>query len=284
MFVPERPERLKMGVNLDFLLRICYHGFEVTTLNSNLPRAEEFLRIYRMVENTLDKRYGDGTGSGSVVYEYIRSNPDSEPIRQELNLCREIRNLLSHNSDAAGEPVVEPSEAILSSLNRILRHVSTPSLAKEYGTPHEQLLSAHANDRVIEIMRRMNARGFSHVPILDGKRLTGVFSVGSLFNYLEKNGFDNLDNDLRIRRLGSALNIEAHGTERYLFMPENTTIIEVRAAFEKRSAPNSRLSAVFITENGRLDEPLLSMLTPWDALKDAGRPANQEDQTCLNSN
>ena len=44
----------------------------------------------------------------------------------------------------------------------------------------------------------------------------------------------------------------------------------VRDAFERASERDSRLAAVFITENGKLDEPLMGMLTPWDVLGEKG--------------
>jgi hypothetical protein len=51
-------------------------------------------------------------------------------------------------------------------------------------------------------------------------------------------------------------------------LPKETTIVQVRAAFEAHHERNNRLSAVFITKDGNRFEPLLAMLTPWDVLKD----------------
>ena len=70
-----------------------------------------------------------------------------------------------------------------------------------------------------------------------------------------------------------ALDFDQHGAEKYLFMPQDATILQVRAAFEDRMERNSRLSVVFITPGGAKDEPLLAMLTPWDVLKN---PVNAE--------
>ena len=71
-------------------------------------RAEQFLKLYRKLEGLLEKRYsGKRTAGVSVVMEYLR-DADSAPCRAELDMCREIRNLLSHNAGNDGEPVVEP--------------------------------------------------------------------------------------------------------------------------------------------------------------------------------
>lgn len=234
----------------------------------SITRAEEFLKMYRILEGILEKRYSNSRHGSSVVMDYLR-DADSEPWRQELDLCREIRNLLTHNADGDGEPYVEPSQAVLDSMRNIIDYVSKPRYAIEFGTPRERILCAHSNDRAIDIMHRMTDKGYSHVPVLEKGRIIGVFSAASLFAYLERRSLDALESTATIGKLKDALDVMQHGAEKYLFMPENATIAQVRAIFEKRMERNSRTSAVFITKNGRQDEDLLAMLTPWDVLKDS---------------
>lgn len=231
-------------------------------------RAERFLKMYRVLEGVLEKRLAGSRQGSSVVMDYIR-DADSEPYRHELNVCREIRNLLTHNADEDGEPLVEPSEAVLISLQNILEHVSAPRYAVDYGTPREKILWAHPNDMVSDVMHRMSKQGFSHVPIMERGKICGVFSVGSLFLYLDRKGLDALSNRARIGQIDEAMNLDRHGSERYLFVPEDATIYQVRDAFEARSERNNRLSAVFVTRSGSKDEALIAMLTPWDVLKNS---------------
>ena len=231
--------------------------------------AEEFLRLYRQVEGLLERRYaGRKLSAGSVVMEYLR-DPDSLPVRADLDLCREIRNLLTHNVDADGEAVVTPSGAVLAALAAIVDHVQRPRLAVDYGTPGDRILFAHPNDSVLDLMRRMRRLGFSHVPVRDRNGLVGVFSAASLFAHLSRNGFDAADDGLRVGMLGSALDFGDERSEKYRFLPADTTLAVVRDAFEKREERNSRLAAVFITEDGDRRSRIIAMLTPWDVLRDA---------------
>lgn len=232
-------------------------------------RAERFLKLYRMLEGALERRMSGRRQGVSVVVDYLR-DADSAPVRHDLDVCREIRNLLSHNADDAGEPPVEPSESIVECLECILNHVSHPRYAVDCGTPQEKLLCAHPNDPVDEVMHRMDKMGYSHVPILEKERLIGVFSTGSLFAYLEQNGLASLDKGARLAQLRDVTGVDRRGAEHYCFMPQDATVLQARAAFDDRPRPNCRLSAVFITKTGDKDEPLLAMLTPWDVLKDSG--------------
>ena len=86
-----------------------------------------------------------------------------------------------------------------------------------------------------------------------------------VFTYVLKNG--GVGKETRVRDFGPLLEIRREGGgERYEILPASATYPDVRAAFERAGERDSRLAAVFITQNGRMDEPLLGMLTPWDVL------------------
>ena len=231
-------------------------------------RSEVFLKQYRVLEGLLEKRYtGKRMSSGSVVMEYLH-DPDSAPCRTELDLCREIRNLLSHNTDEAGEAVVEPSAAVLETLKAIVEYVQRPRLAKDYGTPGDRILFAHPNDEAMGVMRHMMRMGYSHVPVRDRTGLVGVFSAASLMRYVGEAGFERLHDSLRIGELKNALEFDDARSEKYEFFDRDTTLTTVREAFERRRERNSRLAVAFITEDGTQHSDVLAMLTSWDVLKD----------------
>lgn len=233
------------------------------------PRSEQFLKQYRALEGLLEKRYaGRRLTAGSVVMEYLH-DPDSLPCRADLDMCREIRNLLSHNVDEAGNAVVEPSETVVKLLDDIVEYVKSPRLALERGTPRDRIFFAHPNDLALDVMRRMLRMGYSHVPVRDRTGLVGVFSAGSVMHCAADRGFACLTNDLRIGELKSALDIADDRGERYLFMDRYATLPAVREAFEAVPRErNSRLAVVFITEDGTQNTDVLAMLTPWDVLRD----------------
>ena len=231
-------------------------------------RAELFLRKYRVLEGLLERRYeGRKLNSSSVVMEYMR-DADSERIRVDLDLLREIRNILSHNADSDGSPVVEPSQETIDRLERIIDHVKKPMLAVDFGTPANEILFANMNDRIYDVMRSMQKNGYSHVPIRDRDGLFGVFSVKSIFDFLSANGVESLDRDSRIADLGRRIRLDDPSSERYVFMPADSTLAAVRAAFERHAEKNRRLNIVFITRHGDPAEAILCMLSPWDVLSD----------------
>ena len=225
--------------------------------------SEIFLQKYRVLEGLLEKRYEGRKLSFSVVIEYIR-DIDSQPVRVDLDLLREIRNILSHNAGSGGEPVVEPSDEMLRRLDEIIAYVKRPHRAADFGTPAEKVYFAHPDDSVLQVMRGMNQNGYSHVPVQDQGAAAGVFNMHALFDFLAESGLDAANDGLRIRDLGEYIRFGS----RYAFVSGDTSIVEVRAMFQKYTERNQRLSAVFVTEHGDPGEKLIRMLTPWDVLSD----------------
>ena len=67
------------------------------------------------------------------VMEFMNS-PEGEAWREKMDLCREIRNLMSHTPDVAGEPVVTPAQGVVDALRDILNYVQKPPMAMDYAT------------------------------------------------------------------------------------------------------------------------------------------------------
>ena len=231
-------------------------------------RAARFLTLYRQLEGLLEKRYERrASGGGNVVMEYLK-DPDSEPMRAEIDLCRRIRNILSHNVEASGEPVVEPSQGAIERMEAIIEYVKHPVMAINYGTPSDKIMFAHPNDLVMNVMRHMVKNGYSHVPVSDQNRLVGVFSSGSLMLFAARKGLSQVRDELRIGEMKDAIGFGDKRSERFLFLPADATLNEVRQAFEKRPERNHRLAVVFLTEDGTWRTPVRALLTSWDVLRD----------------
>jgi len=229
-------------------------------------RSAQFTDRYRALETLLEKKYtGKSRKHTSAVMEYL-SDPESRPVRDDLEVAREVRNIIMHNADDEGLPVVEPSSATLAALERAIDYIREPPLALTFSTPSEQLLCAHMNDPVIPLMRAMLKRGFSHAPVVYGETLTGIFSVGTIFSYVAAQPGIAIDEGTRVSQFSELLPFDGHAPEQFRFMDEQATYADVKQAFEERLERNHRLAAVFITDTGEQDRPLLGMITPWDAL------------------
>ena len=212
-------------------------------------RSDEFIDLYKQLEDELEVKFSTAKQRrySSVVFEYI-NHYESAPVRETLNLCREIRNLMTHNANLGGEPIVEPSEPVVEALREALDYVCRPPLALDFATKGSSIRCARLSSRVLNLMESMDKSGFSHIPVIEKEKFL-------------------ITKETTLSQLGKMLAVEKH-VENYAFVDEKTTCIEARRMFEKIRGRNKRLSVIFITKTGSRDEPLLGMLTPWDVMQD----------------
>ena len=228
-------------------------------------RIDRFLDLYKQLEDELEDKYRNSRRHySSVVFEFIRDE-DSSPVRDKLEVCREIRNLLTHSANLGGEPIVEPSAPVVEAMEQVLEFVRRPPLAIDYATRWDQVMKAHLHQKVLRLMDVMDKNGYSHIPVLEGGEFCGVFSVGAVFQYVLRTGGKGLKQETTLADMGKHLQIDSH-MENYDFVPQNATYLSVRRKFEKVRGKNKRISVIFITENGKPGERMLGMLTPWDVL------------------
>lgn len=238
-------------------------------------RTQAFIQQYRMLEEMLEAKYSQSARHhSSVIMEYI-NDPESRPYRDQLNLCREIRNLIIHNADRYGQAAVEPSQGTLETLQAIVAYVEKPPLALSFATRPERILKAGMHSKVLQLMRKMQQNGFSHVPVIERQRLHGVFSTSTIFSYFLDNPEQRLDAETTVRTFRAYLAFERHCSEQFRFMDAGATYADVKLAFEQRKERNKRLAVIFITQTGSRDEELQGMITPWDVL---GRFVPGDDQ------
>ena len=224
--------------------------------------VEEFLDLYKRMEKDLRERYGD---DDSVVYRFENSQ-EAEEIREELKACREIRNLLQHNPKINGNYIVDPSDDIIDMLRSIIELVEHPPLAIDFGVGINQLYKTTMNGSLTRVITVMKERGFSQIPVMKGDCLIGVVSAYSVFEFCTELGAQIITEETRVSAMAPYLPIEKHKNEAYRFMPKSATFFDADEAFMKRDNKGHRLVALFITENGKPNEPLLSMLTPWSVV------------------
>ena len=229
-------------------------------------KADEFLDRYRALEEALVKKYDlDEKSYGSPVVKFI-SDRESEPYRDRLNVCREIRNLLSHHAEFGGERIVQPSDMLIKFLEKVTEYVLRPPLALECATLYADILKTTPSQKAQTVMKKMERQGFSHVPVIENGGCTGVFSVSTVFTYSLMHGMSVITDDMLISDFAEILPIEKHTTERFMFVDRNATIHDVLTEFDRRVQNRKRLAAVFITDNGSRGGRILGMLTAWDLI------------------
>lgn len=227
-----------------------------------MDNSEQFLNLYRDLEEALGVKYQMRTGA---VQHF--SAREGSRWSEELNLFREMRNLLSHHGKIDAQPPVQPTEPTIKILEEILEYVRHPPVALSIATRTDSLYCADGSEQVTDLLKVMEQRGFSHIPVVDNRRyLTGVFSVGSLFAF-SRNRPEVPAAGLRVQDMEEVLPLEKHVMEKFYFVNKDASCYELKKLFQKRDAGSRRVVAIFVTASGSEKSPLMGMITPWDVLR-----------------
>lgn len=229
-------------------------------------RVEEFLDLYKKLEQLLKLFYANDSGRYESVVARYENSRDCGSMKDELMAIREIRNLLQHNPKMKGNYIVTPSDDIMKALREVIRQVEHPKLAIDFSVKIGAIYKGKLGSPLMKVINVMKDKGFSHVPIIEQDKLYGVLSAYSVFEFITEQGMQILTEETKVKAMKPYLPLDKHKKEYYLFLPKKATFIEADQAFEKRDSKGRRLVAIFLTENGRADEPILAMLTPWSVV------------------
>lgn len=84
----------------------------------DIQLTEEFLDKYKQMEVLVRGEYN--LGNNDSVMNFLISNNEFKALENELDLCRDTRNLLSHNPKINGEYAVYPSEEMIKLLDKVI--------------------------------------------------------------------------------------------------------------------------------------------------------------------
>lgn len=228
-------------------------------------RSDEFLDLYRRMEELLNHRYeGKKMRYSSVVFQFM-NDPEGGQFKDTLNTCREMRNILTHRMDIKGEPPLEPSQGAVDMLKEIVAYLSAPPKIIDFATPGEKIFSAGLGDNARDTMKKMIKFGFSHIPVLEQGKFFGIFSVSTVFSKALYEPDEGIGYETTIGDFADYLPIESHVTETFVFVDREAGMWEVRSKLgETKPNQAKRLAAVFITDSGSPSGKLLGMVTSWD--------------------
>ncbi|NMA11581.1 MAG: CBS domain-containing protein [Chloroflexi bacterium] len=229
----------------------------------------EFLDLYNKLEQVLKGRgsyYNDRYESPVLRYQ---NSAEGKRYREEIETIRAVRNLLVHVPLMDGTNPVTPSPSLNAKLREIVNSVQNSKTAIDLSTWAEHLITATLDSNVYDVMRTMESKGFSHVPVMNHDRMMGVFSKGTFFTYTISKGFNSLSPDITLAAMRDLLPVRNHSSEYYEFAAEDTSKEEIVQRFDVSYKRNrSRLAAIFVTRDGNPNQELLGMITPWDVLGD----------------
>ncbi len=225
-------------------------------------RVDEFLEAYRRLE-AVAGRILPKDSKGGVISRLLRL-PKLAPYREELDCCREVRNLLTHEVRVGGSPSVVPGEGMVPFLEKIIDLLENPPRLRQRMTKREQLFTVGEDSPVMAVMEEMRRRDLSRVPLLKGGVVRGMFSLDTVFRAVLDGVV--IDGTTPMSALAAHLPLDACPITAYRFVPGEMTVEEAEGLYNSAYSRRSKIRALLVTATGSPNEPLEGIVTPYDLI------------------
>jgi len=214
----------------------------------------EFKELYIKLESWANAKYGkDGMRS-------IEDEHSDGKVRYDMKYFRNIRNVLTHNPNGCN-PLVELTDEFKLRFEGLCNRLMSSIM--QVAVPYANIYKREMSDRVMPTIVRMKEKAYSHVPIMNAKKLWGVFSETALFNIVGDGNIAMINEEARLFEIGKYVTGDING-EFYDFIGEDASIEDARMRFYEAVEKNRRLELLCITTNGNKSGDLVAIVTIWD--------------------
>lgn len=226
----------------------------------------EFLDNYRRLEAAAASFLRVDARSG-VIPRLIR-HPKMEPYRDELDCCREVRNLLTHEVKVGGAVPLIPGPGMNAFLRRVIEILENPPRVRDRMTPRERLYTVSPDFLLADALVEMEKRSLSRVPCLSGERVVGMLSVEAVFRvFLDR---VTVDDTTTIAAIMPYLALDVVPSVAYRFVSPELLLEEAESLFSGAYGRNCKIRALLVTDRAAPSAPLLGIVSPYDVL-DTGK-------------
>lgn len=227
-----------------------------------MEKSEIFLEKYKDLEAAITLAYGDKF-EGSAV-SWLERQKEFRDVSSGIKCCREVRNLLQHNVKMNGKSAVTPDSELISFVEKLTDRIQNPELCIKYAVPIRDVFYRRPTDNVYDTMRYMKKLGYTHVPVLSGGKVVGVFSEHTAFEFFLRNYEDNISKNTTFADISEFISLDRG--ERFVFCPTSSRLSRIIDIFEEGINSNRKVKMAFLTATGSRNEKLEAIISHWDII------------------
>lgn len=230
----------------------------------------EFLRKYNELDALIGEKFNREEDDSSIYFlinKYRKSRIEIERIySNKLDSVRRIRNLMVHESGII-DSLFDVSSDVLDFLDELISYLRNPVLAQDVMTPTKKLILGREDDLISVLIRKVIEEGISNIPIVDEKNVViGIFNSDVLLNLFVNNY--HINENSRIKDIKEFTSLESQLNLRFIFVTKEYEIDVLNDYFSmSKEIYKKRLPAIFVSENGKQNSPLIGVISPIDLIR-----------------
>ncbi len=230
-----------------------------------MSNADIFLDKYKQLEEVVRSTY-HLRDADSISY-YLSGQVKYQKFKDEIKYCQDVRNLLSHKKKLNNSFAVEPNQHMLHFIDALINKISNRSKCSDIQIKFKDVCWRTINDSVQKAMYVMRQNLYTHVPILNEQnKVIGVFDENSIFTYLADEEIVCVDSSLKFSDIEKYISLDNREMESFVFVKSDSYVEELEDEIQKAFNKGRRIGIAFVTANGKKDESLQGIITPWDII------------------
>ncbi len=225
---------------------------------------EEYIEEYKKLEEAVRRVHGL-KNNDSVVSVLKKRFPHDSSIIQS---CADLRNFYSHDGKMNNRFIADVSTDAVTYVRDLTVAVNNRQKCGERCIKFKDIFWKSLNDNVRDTMTIMQKKLYTHVPILDGRKVIGVFDENSLFSFLaaQEDGICIFDDKLSFADLKEHIKLDNREMEEFSFFPINKFTDEAAEEFNNAQQRGKRIGLMLLTASGKPTDDLQGIITPWDII------------------
>lgn len=229
-----------------------------------MQNSSSFLAAFNEIEKTLKTSLPNTHGYrpfASMISDLKRTNAVVRKYETDLREFADLRNAIVHERTDPNYVIAEPHESTVRKIQFILGELTNPErIYPKFRRSVETLSLETSVGQALSLIRDF---AYSQFPVYDNGTCIGLITDNGITRWLAHHVEEDLIS-LSESTISEVLELEEN-TQRFKFMNIHMTVYDAKEVFNTPS--DLPLSAILITQNGRAQESLLGIITPWDILQ-----------------
>lgn len=235
--------------------------------DTNIDNYDEFMNLFNECEVILNSRAKHKNQDFiTLLKDAQRTDRVVRQFYDDINSYRELRNVLVHNKTKA--KLAEPYSHVVEGFKNIVKTLKNPPKARDIMT--SPIITFQVEESIAVAANEMYRYQLTNVPVYEGDNLVGILSEQSFVEWIALSYKDDgfIASELKLKEIVKFLHSPT-GTkhEKYYFASPELDAYSVEDKFSEAINQGSRLNAIFVTHNGKQDNKILGIITPWDLPK-----------------
>lgn len=230
-------------------------------MNNNVDR---FIEKYKELEVAVRTTYGIDKGN-SVSYYLTQQNKFSK-YKDDILLCSDTRNLIQHGRHVNDGFVVQPTDQMIHFMDSLISKIKNRQRCGDVMVPISEVYWQKEQGKISDAIKIMKEKTYTHVPILDERKVIGVFDENALFWHLSEEKEVSYNEESTFSSIKKYLSLEGREGESFLFAKKGDYVDVIEDRINEAFKERKRIGMVFITETGDKTGKLQGILTPWDII------------------